>query len=62
MKFQGLNPQPIFHVAKIEHRTTPAPFEVILVDFNRDPELHKLAYGKIVFYNPFCALKNTTSF
>ena len=38
VKFQGLNPHPIIHVAKIEHKTTPAPFEVILVDFNRDPE------------------------
>ena len=52
VKFQGINPHPIFHVAKIEHKTTPAPFEVILVDFNRDPELHDLAYGNIVFYNP----------
>ena len=39
VKLQGLNPHPIFHVAKIEHKTTPAPFEVILVDFNCDPEL-----------------------
>ena len=62
VKFQGLNPHPIFHVAKIEHKTTPAPFEVILVDFNRDSELHELAYGKIVFYNPFSGLKYTTSF
>ena len=62
VKFQGLNPHPIFHVAKIEHKTTPVPFEVILVDFNRDPELHTLAYGKIVFYNPFSDLKYTTSF
>ena len=61
-KFQGLNPHPIFHVAKIEQKTTPAPFEVILVDFNRDPELHDLSYGKIVFYNPFSSLKYTTSF
>ena len=60
--FQGLRPHPIFHVAKIEHKTTPAPFEVILVDFNRDPALHDLAYGKIVFYNPFSGLKYTTSF
>ena len=52
-KFQGLNPHPIFHVAMIEHKTTPAPFEVILIDFIRDPELHDLAYGKIVFYNPY---------
>ena len=62
VKFQGLNPHPIFHVAKIEHKTTHATFEVILVDFNRDPELHDLAYGKIVFYNPFSGLKYTTSF
>ena len=61
VKIQGLNPHPIFHVAKIEHKTTPAPFEVILLDFNRDPELHDLAYGKIVFY-PYSCLKHTTSF
>ena len=62
VKFQRLNPHPMFHVAKIEHKTTPAPFEVILVDFNRDPELHDLAYGKIVFYNSFSGLKYTTSY
>ena len=62
VKFQGLRPHPIFHVAKIEHKTTSAPFEVILVDFNRDPELHDLANGKNVFYNPFSGLKYTTSF
>ena len=62
VKFQGLNPHPIFHVAKIEHKTTPAPFEVILINFNRDHELHNLAYGKIIFYNPFSGLKYTTSF
>ena len=62
VKFEGLNPHPIYHVAKIEHKTTPAPFEVILIDFNRDPELHDLAYGKIVFYNPYSGLKYTTSF
>ena len=26
VKFQGLNPHPIFHVSKIEHKTSPAPF------------------------------------
>ena len=62
VKFQGFNPHPIFHVAKIEHKTTPAPFEENLVAFNRDPELHTLPYGKIVFYNPFSGLKYTTSF
>ena len=48
VNFQGLNTDPIFHVANIEHKTTPAPFEVFLIDFNRDPELLDLAYGKIV--------------
>ena len=62
VKFQGLNPHPIIHVAKIEHKTTPALFDVVLIDFNRDPELHYLAYGKIVFYNPYSGLKYTTSF
>ena len=62
VKLQCLNPHSKFHIAKIEHKTTPGPFEVILVNFNRDPELHDLAYGKIVFYNPFSGLKYTTSF
>ena len=52
----------MFHVAKIEHKTTPAPFEVILIDFNRDPELHDLTYDKIVFCNSYSGLKYTTSF
>ena len=62
VKFHGLNPHPIFHVTRIEHKTTPALFEVILIDFIRDPELHDLAYVKIVFYNPYSGLKYTTSF
>ena len=33
VKFQGFNPHPVFHVAKIEHKTTPAPFEVVHNDF-----------------------------
>ena len=36
VKFQGLNPHPIFHVSKLEHKTSPAPFEVIHIDFERD--------------------------
>ena len=28
VKFQGLNSHPVFHVSKMEHKTTPAPFEV----------------------------------
>ena len=36
VKFQGLNPHPIFHVSKVEHKTSPAPFEVIHIEFERD--------------------------
>ena len=60
VKFQGPNTHPIIHVAKIEHKLTPAPFEVILFDFIRDSELHDLADCKIVFYNPYSGLKYTT--
>ena len=49
VKFQGLNPLPIFYVSKIDYKTTPAPFEGILVDFNRDVEFNTLAYGKMSF-------------
>ena len=34
--FQGLNPHPIFHVSKIEHKTSPAPFEEVHIEFERD--------------------------
>ena len=61
VKFQGLNPHPIIHVAKIEHRTTPASFEVIHIDFEKDPNLPSLAYGKFVFHSPYSGLKYTTS-
>ena len=61
VKFHGLNPHPVFHVSKIEHKTTPAPFEVIHIDLERDPQLPDLTYGKIV-YNPYSGLKYTTSF
>ena len=27
VKFQGLKPPPIFHVSKIEHKTSPAPLK-----------------------------------
>ena len=46
VKIQGLNPQPVFHVSKIEHKTTPAPFEVFHIDLERDPQLPDLTYGK----------------
>ena len=56
VKFQGFNPHPVFHVAKIEHKTTPASFEVVHIDFQRDPSLPSLPYGKIVFYNLYSGL------
>ena len=48
----------------MEHKTTPAPFEVVVahIDFERDPNLPSLTYGKYVFHNPYSGLKNTTSF
>ena len=62
IRFQGLNPHPVFQVAKQEHTTTPAPSIVTYVDFNRDPTLPRLTYGKIIFYNTYSGLKLTTSF
>ena len=62
VKFQGSNPHPVFHVAIIEHKTTPAPFEVVDTDLERDPNLPTLTYGKMVFYNPYSGLRYTTSF
>ena len=60
--FQGLIAHPVFHVANIEHKFSHAPYEVRYMDFNRDPQLTDLAYGKSVFYNPYPGLKLTTSF
>ena len=62
VKFQGLNPHPIFHVSKIEHKTSPAPFGVIHIDFERDLNIPTITYGKIIFCNPYSGLKYTTSF
>ena len=57
VKIHGLNPRPVFHVSKMEHKTTPAPFEVTHIEFERDPQLPDLTNGKIVFYNPYSGLK-----
>ena len=62
VNFQGLNPHPIFHVSKIEHETSPAPFEVIHIEFERDLTIPTIKYGKITFCNPYSGLKYTTSF
>ena len=62
VKFQGLNPHPIFHVSKIEHKTSPAPFEVVHLEFERDLNIPTITYGKITLCNPYSGLKYTTSF
>ena len=62
VKFQGLNPHPIFHVSKIEHKTSPASFEVVHIEFERDLNIPTITYGNIVFCNPYSGLKYTTSF
>ena len=62
VKFQGLNPHPIFHVSKIEHKTSPAPFEVVHIEFERDLTQPTITYGKIIFCNPYSGLKYTSSF
>ena len=62
VKIQGLNPHPIFHVSKIEHKTSPAPFEVVHIEFERDLTQPTITYGKIIFCNPYSGLKYTSSF
>ena len=39
VKFQGLNPHPVFQISKIEHKTTPAPFEVTDIEFEKRSQL-----------------------
>ena len=62
VKFQGLNPHPVFRVSKIEHKTIPAPFEVSYIELERDPQLLDLTCSRIVIYNPYTGLKYTISF
>ena len=62
MKFQGLNTHPVIQVSKVEHKTTPAPFEVTYLEFEKNPNLPTLGYGRIVFYNPYSGPKYTTAF
>ena len=61
VKFQSLNLHPIFHVSKIEHKTSPALFEVVNIAFEPDLNLPTITYGKI-FCNPYSGLKDTSSF
>ena len=42
VKYHGLNSHPVFQVAKLEHKTTPAPFIVTYIGFHRDPDLPDL--------------------
>ena len=53
---------PVFQVPKLEHKSTPAPFIVTYVDFNRDPTLPDLTFGKIMFHNPYSGLKYSKPF
>ena len=62
VKFQGLNPHPMFHVSKIEYKTSPAPFEVVHIEFERDLNISTITSGKITFCNSYSGLKYTTSF
>ena len=62
VKFQGLNPHPKFHVSKTEHKTSPASFEVVHIEFQRDLNIPTITYGKMTFCNPYSGLKYTTSF
>ena len=57
VKFRGLNPHPIFHVSKIEHKTSSAPFEVVHIEIERD-----LTQPTITFCNPYSGPKFTSSF
>ena len=58
VNFQRLNPHPISHVSKVEHKTSPAPFEVVQIEFERDLNQPTLTYGKITFCNPYSSLLN----
>ena len=51
VKFQSINPHPIFHVSKLEHKTSPAPFEVVHTEIERDLTQPTITYGKIIFCN-----------
>ena len=62
VKFQGLNPHPIFHVSKLEHQTPPALFEVVHIEFELALTQPTITYGKIIFCNPYSGPKNTSSF
>ena len=50
VRFQGLNPHPVFHIAKKEHKTTPVPFEVTFIDFNRNPQLNSKWQNCIIHF------------
>ena len=63
VKFQGLNTHPIFHVSKIKHKTSPATFEVVHNEFERDLTQPTITYDKIIIIcNPYSGLKYTSSF
>ena len=49
-------------MSKLEHKTSPAPFEVENIEFERDLTQPTITYGKIIFCNPYSGLKYTSSF
>ena len=57
VKFQGLNPHPIFHVSKTEHKTSPALFQVVHIEFEQNFNISTITYGKIIFCNPHSGLR-----
>ena len=61
VKFQGLNPHLNSHVSKTEQKPSPAPFEVVHIEFERDLTQLTITNGKIIC-NPYSGLKYTSSF
>ena len=67
VKFQGLNPHPLFHVSKIEHKTSLAPFEVVHIEFERDLNIptiyiaksHSVAHTQVLNILPLFELYTT---
>ena len=61
VKLHCLKPHPVFQVAKLEHKTTPAPSIVTYIEFHRDSDLPDSVFGKFSFYNPYSGPYYTTS-
>ena len=62
VKFQVFNPHPVFYVAKIEHKTNPAPIEIVHIDLERGRNLPSLTKCKIIFTTQTLALNTQLLF